>query len=362
MDGIPNRKGCRSVKEKKKIGVAVAGCGQAARSRHAPEYHANPHAEMIGFFDRNRANAEALAEQYGGCVYDTYEELLADGRVEAVSICTPNFLHSAYAVQALRAGKDVLCEKPMAATVAEAQQMIDVQRETGRILMLGHNQRLVRTHIRAKELLESGAIGEILSVQTNFKHSGPESWSVEGGGTWFFSKNKASFGVLGDLGSHKFDLVRYLLGDEIQSIFATLQTLDKRDADGNLIDLDDNAICVFKMRSGIPGTMIVSWTNYGVEDNSTVIYGTKGTMKIFASELDDIVVDLRDGTSARHHVSRMSTNTNQLSSGIIDAFVDTILRGAEPPVTGLDGRNTLACLEAARKSSLSGGWVDVDLG
>ena len=141
-----------------------------------------------------------------------------------------------------------------------------------------------------------------------------------------------------------------------------MQTLDKRDPQGNLIDLEDNAICVFKMRSGIPGTMIVSWTNYGVEDNSTVIYGTEGTMKIFASELDDIVVDLRDGTSARHHVSPMNTNTNQLSSGIIDAFVDTVLNGTVPPVTGLDGRNTLAALEAARKSSAKKSWVKVDLG
>ena len=212
----------------------------------------------------------------------------------------------------------------MAAAV-EAGRMI-VQRRTG--TPDARAQPAARAHaLRAKELLEAGAIrGDPLRAD-NFKHSGPESWSVERGGTWFFSKNKATFGVLSDLGSHKFDLVRYLLGDEIQSIFATLQTLDKRDADGNLIDLDDNAICVFKMRGGIPGTMIVSWTNYGVEDNSTVIYGTKGTMKIFASELDDIVVDLSDGTSARHHVSRMSTNDNQLSSGIIDAFIETILTG-----------------------------------
>jgi predicted dehydrogenase len=346
----------------RKIGAAIAGCGQIARTRHAPEYHANPNAEIIGFYDENHSRAQELAQQYGCKAYDSFEDLLADKNVEAVSICTPNSLHSAHTIQALEAGKDVLCEKPMASTVEEAQRMIDAQRKTGRILMLGHNQRLVRTHIRAKELLEAGAIGDILSIQTNFKHSGPESWSVERGNTWFFSKTKAAFGVLGDLGSHKLDLVRYLLGDEIQSIFATLQTLDKRDGDGNLIDLEDNAICVFKMRGGIPGTMIVSWTNYGVEDNSTVIYGTKGTMKIFASELDDIVVDLRDGTSARHHVSQMSTNTNQLSSGIIDAFLKTILEGGEPPVTGLDGRNTLACLEAAQKSSATGTWIEVDLG
>ena len=350
------------MKAEKKIGVAIAGCGKIACTRHAPEYAANPHAEIIGFYDKNKERAEVLVQQYGGDVFETFEDLLKDERVQAVSICTPNVLHGTHTMQALRAGKEVLCEKPMAASVNEANEMIHVQKETGHVLMLGHNQRFVRTHIRAKELLEAGAIGKILSVQTNFKHAGPEAWSVERGNTWFFSKNQAGFGVLGDLGSHKLDLVRYLLGDEIEDIFATLQTLDKRDPQGNLIDLEDNAICVFKMRSGIPGTMIVSWTNYGVEDNSTVIYGTEGTMKIFASELDDIVVDLRDGTSARHHVSSMSTNTNQLSSGIIDAFVDTVLNGTVPPVTGLDGRNTLAALEAARKSSAKKSWVKVDLG
>lgn len=345
----------------KKIGVAIAGCGKIARTRHIPEYEANPHTEIIGFFDADPTRAGELAQQYGGCVYPSFESLLADARVQAVSVCTPNWLHSAHTIQALRAGKDVLCEKPMASTVAEAEEMIRVQKETGRILMLGHNQRFVRTHSRARELLRAGTIGTILSIQTNFKHPGPENWSVERGGTWFFSKSKANFGVLGDLGSHKMDLVRYLLDDEIDSIFATLQTLDKRDAAGNLIDLDDNAICVFKMRSGIPGTMIVSWTNYGVEDNSTTVYGTNGTMKIFASELDDIVVDFRDGTSARYHVSPISTNTNQISSGIIDAFAQALLHRAEPPVTGLDGRNTLACLEAAQQSSAAGGWVKVSI-
>lgn len=346
---------------KGKIGVAIAGCGQIARTRHAPEYAANPHAELIGVYDFDPARAEELAAQYGTRVYSTFEELLGDPEVEAVSICSPNFLHSVHTMQALRAGKNVLCEKPMAPTVQEAEKMIEVQRETGRMLMLGHNQRLVRTHIRAKELLEAGAIGKILSVQTNFKHRGPEGWSVEKDATWFFSREKASFGVLGDLGSHKFDLVRYLLGDEIEQVFSSMMTLDKRGADGNLIDLEDNAVCLFKMRSGIPGVMNVSWTDYGLEDNSTVIYGTLGTMKIFASELDDIVVDLRDGTSARHHVSRMSTNTDQISSGVIDAFIHALVFKEEPPVTGLDGRNTLACLEAARVSSVSGKWVSVEL-
>jgi predicted dehydrogenase len=350
------------MEQTKKIGVAIAGCGAITRTRHAPEYSKNSDVEIKGFYDYDRSRAEELKDIYGGKVYTSFDELIEDEAVNAVSVCTPNFLHSEHTIAALQAGKDVLCEKPMAPTVEQAQSMIDAQKKTGKILMLGHNQRLVRTHIMARKLLQEGVIGKVIYIQTNFKHAGPESWSVDKGATWFFDKSKAKFGALGDLGSHKIDLVRYLLGEEIEYILSELLTLDKRNQEGKLIELDDNAVCLFKMRSGIPGLMHVSWTNYGVEDNSTIIYGTSGTIKIFTSDVDDIVVDFHDGTNSRYHIGAISTNTNQLSSGIIDAFITSVVNRTEPPVSGMDGRNTLACLEAAGISSESGTWQKVDLG
>ncbi|MHB8129369.1 MAG: Gfo/Idh/MocA family protein [Mobilitalea sp.] len=346
----------------KKIGVAIAGCGAITRTRHALEYSKNNDAIIKGFYDYDKCRAEELVGIYGGKVYASFEELIADESVQAVSVCTPNFLHAENTIAALKAGKDVLCEKPMAPTVEQAQSMIAAQKETGKILMLGHNQRLVCTHIKARKILQEGTIGKVLYIQTNFKHAGPEGWSVDKGASWFFDKSKAKFGVLGDLGSHKIDLVRYLLDDEIERVFSALTTLDKCMPDGKLIGLDDNAACLFTMRSGIPGFMHVSWTNYGHEDNSTIIYGTDGTMKIFASELDDIVIDSRDGTSSCYRVGAISTNRNQMNSGIIDAFITSVKERTEPLVSGLDGRNTLACLEAAGKSSESGTWQKVDLG
>lgn len=346
---------------KQKIGVAVAGCGAITRTRHAPEYKNNSDAVIRGFYDYDIERSKELSTIYGGKAYASLEELIADEEVQAVSICTPNYLHAEHTIAALKANKDVLCEKPMAPTIEEAQLMIDMQKETGRILMIGHNQRLVPTHSKARQLLQEGSIGQILYIQTNFKHAGPESWSVDKAATWFFDKSKAKFGALGDLGSHKFDLVRYLLGEEIEYIFSSLTTLNKRTPEGSFIELDDNAICLFKTKSNVQGLMHVSWTNYGPEDNSTILYGTKGTMKIFSSEYDDIIIDLQDGTNSRYHVGAMSTNTKQLNSGIIDAFIAAVKERTMPPVTGIDGRNTLACLEAAGKSSLHGTWQLVDL-
>ena len=137
-------------------------------------------------------------------------------------------------------------------------------------------------------------------------------------------------------------------------------TRDKRYPDGRMIDLEDNAAAVFHMKSGIFGTMNVSWTNYGEEDNSTIIYGDKGVMKIFGDFADDIVVELRDDTRVKYQVGAMSTNTKQLKSGIIDDFIDSIITGREPTVTGRDGHNTLAVLTAGKKSAQERRWLKVE--
>ena len=238
--------------------------------------------------------------------------------------------------------------------------MMDTAQRMGKILMIGHNQRLLPTHRKARELLQSGMIGNILSVQSNFRHSGPENWSVNRTNTtWFFDKNKAHFGALGDLGAHKLDIIRFLTGDEVQSICCDTVTRDKRYPNGELIDLEDNAFALFRMRSGIVGTMNVSWTNYGEEDNSTILYGDKGVMKIFGDFADDIVVELRDDTRVKYQVGAISTNQKQLKSGIIDDFVESIRTGRAPTVTGVDGHNTLAVIVAANQSAKERRWVDV---
>ncbi len=105
---------------------------------------------------------------------------------------------------------------------------------------------------------------------------------------------------------------------------AKVTTLDKKDSNGNLIGVDDNAICIYKMKSGIIGTMTASWTYYGEEDNSTIIYGTEGMLKIYYDPKYCIELICKDGGKVFYDIDQIQTNDNQTKSGIIDAFVESV--------------------------------------
>lgn len=344
-----------------KVRIGIIGCGMITQTRHAPEYAQNSNCEIVALFDADEARLDEFTKIYNCKGYKSVEELIAAPDIDAISVCSPNFTHAEYSIKAMFAGKHVLCEKPIALKLEDSREMIRVAKESGKILMIGHNQRLLPTHRRAKEVLDSGAIGKILSFQSNFKHSGPENWSINrSNSTWFFDKAKAQFGALGDLGAHKLDIIRYLTGVEVEQVNATVMTLDKRYPDGTLINVEDNAMVFFKMDNGIPGIMHVSWTNYGDEDNSTIIYGDKGVMKIFGDYSDDIVLKMRDGSTVKYMVGKIQTNDSQIKSGIIDEFIGAITENRQPLITGRDGHNTVATIVACFKSSEEGRWVKVE--
>ena len=102
-------------------------------------------------------------------------------------------------------------------------------------------------------------------------------------------------GAMADLGVHKTDLIQYLIGQKIVEVSAKLCVLDKKFADGTPITVDDNAFCIYRMDGGVMGTMTVSWTNYGAEDNSTVIWGTEGVLRIYDHPEHTLVLVKRSG-------------------------------------------------------------------
>ena len=342
------------------IKVGIIGCGKIAQVRHIPEYLANPNAEICGFYDINLARAEELAQKYGGKAYPAYEALLANPDIDAVSVCAANHAHAEISIAALKAGKHVLCEKPMAISLEECEAMVAAARESGKYLMIGQNQRLAKAHVKARELIAQGAIGKVLTFRTIFGHGGPETWSIDPGkNVWFFDKTRAAMGAMADLGIHKTDMIQYVLGSKIVKTQAVLTTLDKRDAAGDLIGVDDNAICIYQMENGVIGTMTASWTYYAAEDNTTVIYGTKGELRLYDDPKYSVQQINADGTRIDYQIDQIQTNDNQTASGVIDLFVKSLVDNTPPEISGESVLHAMKAVFASIESSATGRAVEV---
>lgn len=344
------------------LNIGILGCGKIAQVRHIPEYIANKDASIVGFFDADAPRTREIAAKFGGKAYSSAQELLADPAIDAVSVCVANFAHAELTIQALKAGKHVLCEKPMAITLEECENMMAEAARSGKRLLIGQNQRLAKAHAKARELVAAGEIGRVVTFRTTFGHGGPETWSITPGkNTWFFDKKRAAMGAMADLGIHKTDMLRYILGQDIVRTTARLLTLDKRGADDQLIGVDDNAICIYETSGGAFGTMTASWTYYGQEDNSTVLYGTKGIMRIYDDPVHTITVIPREGEVKHYDLEQIQTNDNQTASGVIDEFVEAVAQGRPSMLDADDVVKSMKAVFASIRSSEEGRPVDVAL-
>jgi predicted dehydrogenase len=192
------------------IKVAVIGCGTIATTQHIPAYIQNPKAEIKYFCDIIPERAEAMVEKYGcGKAVTDYRDILSDPEVEAVSVCTPNNMHPRIAIDFLRAGKNVLSEKPAARTFAEALEMQKAQHETGKVLNIGVVNRFNTAVNRIKSMIDAGELGEVYHVYGSFR----SHRSIPGLGGAFTTKAIAGGGVLIDWGVHFLDLIMYCCGD-----------------------------------------------------------------------------------------------------------------------------------------------------
>ena len=340
----------------KKYRVAVIGVGSIARMRHLPEYQANPHVEIVAVCDIVPERVEETAAQYGAKAFTDYQELLDQVKPDIVSVCLPNYLHAPVSIAALEAGAHVLCEKPMATSTEEGEAMIKAAKENNRKLMIAHNQRFVASHQKAKELIEAGELGKIYSFRTAFGHGGPEGWSIDGKDSWFFKKDQAFIGAMGDLGVHKSDLIRYILGEEFTEVAAIVEGNAKTDS-----DVDDNAVCLLRSESGIIGTLTASWAYNSSEDNSTVIYGEKATLRLEDDPDYSLIASYTNGQTVKYELGQIQSNDagGQTTSHVIDHFIESIQADRDPLITGEEGLKSLNIILAALESSETGKRIKI---
>lgn len=260
-----------------KIKVAVIGCGTIANSAHIKAYLANPEAEIVTFCDIIKERADKAVKEYGcGKATDDYRTILEDPEVEAVSICTPNHVHASIAIDCLRAGKHVLCEKPAARTYAEALEMQRVQHETGKVLNIGVVNRFNTGVNIIRKMIADGDLGELYHVYISFR----SHRSIPGLGGAFTTKAIAGGGALIDWGVHFLDVVMYCSGDP-QPLTVTGQAYSK-------LGRDMPNYAYTKMWAGPPnynGT-------YDVDDFVTAMIRTEGpTISVNGAWAQNIGVD-----------------------------------------------------------------------
>ncbi|MDT8860797.1 Gfo/Idh/MocA family oxidoreductase [Alkalihalobacillus sp. MEB130] len=339
-----------------KIRVGVIGCGSIAQKRHLLEYAGNDLVEIIAVCDINEQRAIDVAAQYGVRAYTDYKELLVNKEIEAISVCLPNYLHAEVSIAALNSGKHVLCEKPMATSKEGAEAMIAAARDNGKKLMIAHNQRFVSSHEKAKKLIESGEIGKVYSFRTTFGHGGPEGWSIDGKESWFFRKEEAFIGAMGDLGVHKSDLIRYILGKEVVEVGAMVETNAKEDS-----SVDDNAVCILKLEDGIIGTLTASWAYSPQSDNSTIIYGEEGIIRLEDDPDYSLILQKKNGETVKYELAKIQSNEEggQTKTHVIDNFIDCIVNDTPSPVSGEEGFKSLAVILAALESRETKTIVDL---
>jgi UDP-N-acetylglucosamine 3-dehydrogenase len=327
------------------VRVALIGTGKIAELGHLPGF-VKAQAEIAALCNTSSESLNRLADQYGvERRYNSWRQMIADGGFDAVSICTPPAYHREMTVECLEQGYHTLVEKPMAVTLQECRDMIDAAQAANRLLMLAHNQRFRVQHTIVKEILTSGRLGAVWRVHTVFAHGGPEYWSP--GQKWYFDPILAGQGVLLDLGYHKIDLLRWLLGQEIVHIQALVRTFEKPTA------AEDTAVAIMKFSEGTLGTLQVSWAHRPDVSDSLVADCERGTLTVPSDPIERVRMLEKSRSGAMiESTFRCNTTDGPGWSGMAGAFVEVVRNGEPSPVPGSEG---LAALDAILRAYASAG-------
>lgn len=312
--------------------------------------------------------------------------------VDIVDICTPNDSHAEIAIAAAKAGKHVICEKPLARTAVESRRMLDAVRDAGVIHMVAFNYRRTPAVALAKKLVGEGRIGEIL----NFRGTYLQSWSADPDSplSWRFQKAVAGSGAAGDIGTHVIDLARYLAGP-IQSVNTmtkthittrprqsggvdTLGTARNSSAERGTVDVDDELLSLLRFESGAIGSIEATRNAHGRNNFLTFeIHGTKGSIAFDYERRDELRVMLADDPAEVRGFRTVHSGPSHpygpnlwpipaLGIGygetkIIECYdlCQSIVTGQQPSPNFEDGHRIALITDALLASAETGRWTEV---
>ncbi len=249
------------------IRIGIIGCGGIANGKHMPGLKTVKNAEMVAFCDIIKERAEKAAEEYGvegAKVYEDYKELLKDESIDVVHVCTPNRSHSFISIDALEAGKHVMCEKPMAKTYKEAKAMCEAAERTGKKLSVGYQNRQTPQNLYIKQCAENGEFGEIYYGKAlAIRRRAVPTWGV------FLNEYEQGGGPLIDIGTHALDMTLWVMDNyEPEMVVGqTFRKLADQKNQGNdwgnwnpdEFTVEDSAFGFIKMKNGAVINLESSW-------------------------------------------------------------------------------------------------------
>ncbi len=243
----------------------VIGIGDISTKRVIPAIEAEPRSVLYGVVSRDKAKGE----RYAGRVWTDLHSALSDSGVDAVYVATPVFLHAPQTIAALRAGKHVLCEKPVAMNYEEAAGMARAARETGKTLGIAYYRRMYPKLQRARELLAQGAVGRPVLAEINC-----HDWfqDEEGRRSWLLDPQKSGGGPLYDIASHRIDVLNFLFGEPVK-VCGQISNVVHASA------VEDSATVMIEYRNGVRGVVDVRWHSRVPRDEFRII-GVDGEMSL----------------------------------------------------------------------------------
>ncbi|MFC5449839.1 Gfo/Idh/MocA family protein [Paenibacillus aestuarii] len=361
-----------------KLNIGIIGCGAIANQKHMPSLAKLDHlGKMVAFCDVVMDRAAKAAAEFGdeeAKIYEDYKELLKDESIDVVHVLTPNLYHSQITVDALEAGKHVMCEKPMAINSAEAKRMLDAAQKSGKKLSIGYQNRFHEESQVVKRACSSGDLGEIYMAKAHaVRRKGVPTWGV------FTDKRLQGGGALIDIGTHALDLTLWCMDNyKPKSVSGSVYYKMKDNMEGNLFgpwdpaafDVEDSAFAFIKMEDGATIFLECSWAlnTTDAKEAKTSLFGVAGgaEMKVKPDKTTELVfntakygklVDFNPNT--RSNVAYFSGGED--NPGFLEAkqWLECIIHDTEPLVTAEQAYVVTRILEAVYQSAETGQTVEL---